>query len=63
MDFQNPYEMLKMDVFSLLVTLKAEIKMNKLHINLTYVKYMLEHIYLMPESKKYNKVGEILFTI
>lgn len=49
MDSQGPYELLKMDAFLLLATLKVEIKTDKLQINLTYVKYILEHIYLMPE--------------
>lgn len=52
-----------MDAFSLLATLKVEIKMNKLQINLIYVKIYFRAYIFDARIKQYNKVGGVLFTI
>lgn len=63
MDSQDPHELLKMDAFSLLATLKVEIKMNKLQINLIYVKIYFRTYIFDARIKQYNKVGGVLLNL
>lgn len=63
MDFQGPYELFKMDGFSLLATLKVEIKINKLQINSIYVKMFFRVYIFYARIRKYNKMGRVLFSV